>query len=1787
MSTETLTIVLRADGAGLTGTLRTASGQVQQFGAVLDASSGKVSGLGTTSRRTSRDVDALGDSARRNQGHFREWATSLNTVRGTLATLGVGLVARELLGAGLAMDRLERSTGAALGSQALAGRELAFVREQAKQLGIYFPTLAEGYAGLAAATRGTNLQGEKTRQIFLGVAEAGRAMNLSQEKMQGTMNALQQIAGKGTVSMEELRQQLGDRLPGAMQIAARSMNMTVAELVKLVSEGKIASEDFLPKFAAELRKTYGEAARLAATSPAATFQNLKTALFELGVEAARGGGILTALATGASALTSALNLLASSGAIAFITKGLLAVAAAGAVFYVGGPLQRGVIGIATSFAMARAPVAAFGVGMAAGAAGAQGLTVRMVATSVAARGLAAALSLIQANAVMLVVTAVAYLATKLATAKGDAEQAAAALREGFRSAKQALDEFNQSPSLAAAFTLGDAKIGENIDNLREKLAELRKEKIALDQAGSHMGVLDPGTAAATAYKSLAAEVASTTRQLNALELGAQLAATTIADMVQRTAGLSSVTPQARRELMGVASEVANGNLLLEDALPKWQAIIERFYGSATAARVSADGIREIIAAASGATEIVGDLQKNIAQLNIRLAGLKGGTEAQIKLRTGYAIMEKGGPQNMTQAELAQIGQAMREEIRLSQQVAAAEKAQADARKATTGAIREQRREQREKIRDDNAAERATLSLNNLIRDQQDLYAGPVQQEMNAYADAVQRIDKVESDLREHNRLNAEAQRLVTQARTESEAAHERNLEIARREEQDIARKTNLVMEAGRAYAEETREMLGSAREREVQRALIEAETAAREQYSKGLRENIDLQAEEIAGIRAAVEEGFDFRKQAVEQQQYAQDVRDSWVGAASDAARAFGDWFANGCKGAKDFARNLKDIFKRLLSDLVSMMLQNSLVRPFQNWLQGMFSNAGSQGGFSFGGAQGGGIASMFGNLGNTIVGGIKSLFGFGGTASQGIQSAVQAGTGTAMDGWFSQLQSAGGLFGTGVSQSGGILLPGGGGGSIGAGFGGMSPWMGALGGAAMGWGLGGDTPGKIGGALAGGMVGYSLLGAGGGLAAGAAGMASGGLFGGASGMLGAMGPVGWIGLAGLAINAISGGKLFGTKYKTESGSQQWSIGENGASGSTSVTEVKQQSFFRGRKWRTTTSALDAESMQAVNELFETLQKTVATAAAELGIAAPDIVGGSFKREFDKNGNLTREFGTIAGKVYNEAQDAFAARLVGENMLAVAKAAGSSAELEQLANAYRATGEELQAFAVLALAVQEDLRNANGIWQAADGDGLMTRIVEYIEGIALAGESLADAYARVQQAITQYGELIGGVRQQIAVHGLNQYQRAQLDVELQYRAMVKQANALAKSLGLSGARAEDLASIEQLRALQMADLNAQYAQQIDLAGQAAALQNQQWLEDLDLSDLRPLRDDQKLAKAMDLLRTSVAAGDYDRSQNLAQQALNFGRDLYASGADYNALYQQVSELVGSIDPPEQTMEQLQGLTNEQLTTLADMMDTLPQDIAAELAALLVVAPPPATVDPTLPPAPVPSPNPPSGGGGGGGGWDGDSPRCVAASMVLDDGSKAGDADAGDVHGTHDPLEGFRRHGIRVRGEAVPQPCVRIVTGSGAALVCSRSTPFTDPDAPADLPEYTTLAPDMAGKRVFVQLLGEVIVDTVAAVEDAGALPVIPLDFGGRSFAAGECADALVFSHNMMKSDVYSPMGTMGVMSPEMASTFGSIDESLLRIAEGVETQNAKLDRIELDSLNGGSRVQWKTGGVMY
>ncbi|WP_054774664.1 tape measure protein, partial [Methylogaea oryzae] len=156
-------------------------------------------------------------------------------------------------------DKIDKALTSVTGSAGASAAQMAFVQDTAKRLGIGLVSTADGYVKLTAAAQGTELQGEKTQQIFTAVAKASAALGLSSEDTSGALLAIGQMMSKGNVQAEELRGQLGERLPGAFQIAARAMGVSTAELQKMLEQGQVVATDFLPRFAAELDKTYANA----------------------------------------------------------------------------------------------------------------------------------------------------------------------------------------------------------------------------------------------------------------------------------------------------------------------------------------------------------------------------------------------------------------------------------------------------------------------------------------------------------------------------------------------------------------------------------------------------------------------------------------------------------------------------------------------------------------------------------------------------------------------------------------------------------------------------------------------------------------------------------------------------------------------------------------------------------------------------------------------------------------------------------------------------------------------------------------------------------------------------------------------------------------------------------------------------------------------------------------------------------------------------------------------------------------------------------------------------------------------------------------------------------------------------------------------------------------------------------------------------------------------------------------------------------------------------------------
>lgn len=214
---------------------------------------------------------------------FKELGSSILNLNNVLAGFSIGYISTRLAELGksavnTSMDfqALENRMNAAAGNKSVGADSLSYIRKEADRLGLSFKGTADSFAGFEAAALRSGLTLGQTKQIFSDISTAATSMQLPATNVELTFKALEQIAGKGTVSMEELRQQLGDHLPGAFEIAAKSMGMTTREFYNMVSEGKVLSSEFLPAFARTLKEELGGSALDASTQLRASINRLNT-----------------------------------------------------------------------------------------------------------------------------------------------------------------------------------------------------------------------------------------------------------------------------------------------------------------------------------------------------------------------------------------------------------------------------------------------------------------------------------------------------------------------------------------------------------------------------------------------------------------------------------------------------------------------------------------------------------------------------------------------------------------------------------------------------------------------------------------------------------------------------------------------------------------------------------------------------------------------------------------------------------------------------------------------------------------------------------------------------------------------------------------------------------------------------------------------------------------------------------------------------------------------------------------------------------------------------------------------------------------------------------------------------------------------------------------------------------------------------------------------------------------------------------------------------------------------
>ncbi|MFM6773368.1 MAG: tape measure protein, partial [Microcystis panniformis] len=211
--------------------------------------------------------------------------SSIGNVVKVLGLLVVGKIILDLAPASIevatSFENLERRIRFTSGSISEGAKNIAFLRSEAKRLNVSLSQTLESGSKFFQATKDTPIEGYQSRQVVSAVTQASAVYGLDLDNQQRAFTALEQMSGKAVVSQEELRQQLAEAIPNASQVAANAYGTTTQSMNQLLSTGRVLAEDFLPKFAQQLKAQTSSGVGDAVNSSVAITNKFNNSLTEL------------------------------------------------------------------------------------------------------------------------------------------------------------------------------------------------------------------------------------------------------------------------------------------------------------------------------------------------------------------------------------------------------------------------------------------------------------------------------------------------------------------------------------------------------------------------------------------------------------------------------------------------------------------------------------------------------------------------------------------------------------------------------------------------------------------------------------------------------------------------------------------------------------------------------------------------------------------------------------------------------------------------------------------------------------------------------------------------------------------------------------------------------------------------------------------------------------------------------------------------------------------------------------------------------------------------------------------------------------------------------------------------------------------------------------------------------------------------------------------------------------------------------------------------------------------
>lgn len=203
---------------------------------------------------TSKSVKRIEEHTHSFSARMRHAITSVSLARGAMSNLNVIFLGlpTAIASASGEIERMQKlMSGLAKSSQeVVSGNKTAaetasswtsYIFNLSKNAPFEVNAISDSFVKLKTA--GLDPTDGSLQSLIDSVAKFGG----SSEQLKRASVAIQQMGGKGVISMEELRQQLGEAVPDAMQNMAIGTGMSMADLVKAISKGTVESRSALDR----------------------------------------------------------------------------------------------------------------------------------------------------------------------------------------------------------------------------------------------------------------------------------------------------------------------------------------------------------------------------------------------------------------------------------------------------------------------------------------------------------------------------------------------------------------------------------------------------------------------------------------------------------------------------------------------------------------------------------------------------------------------------------------------------------------------------------------------------------------------------------------------------------------------------------------------------------------------------------------------------------------------------------------------------------------------------------------------------------------------------------------------------------------------------------------------------------------------------------------------------------------------------------------------------------------------------------------------------------------------------------------------------------------------------------------------------------------------------------------------------------------------------------------------------------------------------------------------------